>query len=411
MGTVTLPDLRDVHRLLIIRLSSIGDVIHALPLAAALGEAYPHLEITWLVEEMSAEIVTGNPYLKEVLVIPRSRWKRGRWRSPQVWREYAAFLAGLRRRRFDVTLDLQGYAKSALLALATGAPYRLGWWRLRDGAGLVSKSLPRRPESVHRVDWFLDVARALHAEPEKVRFPLHVPEAARRRVADLLCAGGIGPGTPYAVLNPAVGDQTRRWGAARYAQLAAGLAATYRLPSILIGSGKDRAICAEVRTLALAATPVWSESGLAPPLDLAGQTDLKELAAVLEACAVHVCGDTGSAHIAAALERPVIALYGPTDPAHAGPWGQQENVLAHRELCQADCWVRRCAYAAVEPGSVLEDDKGREGQKAGTAADVDNALSPLQFDPPAASVARCLSAITPEEVLQRVGQVLYGKQG
>src|SRR5437763_1276090 len=143
MGARALPDLRDLRRVLIIRLSSIGDVIHALPVSAALGEAYPHLELTWLVEEMSAEVVTGNPYLKEVIVIPRSRWKRGRMRSPQVWREYLAFLADLRRRRFDLSLDLQGYAKSGLLALAAGAPYRFGWWRLREGAAWVSHALPR----------------------------------------------------------------------------------------------------------------------------------------------------------------------------------------------------------------------------------------------------------------------------
>src|SRR5438034_4016718 len=97
----SLPDLRNLRRLAIIRSSSIGDVTHALPLSAALGEAFPNLELTWIVEEMSAEIVTGNPYLKEVIVIPRSRWKKGRWHSPQIWREYMAFLAGLRRRQFD----------------------------------------------------------------------------------------------------------------------------------------------------------------------------------------------------------------------------------------------------------------------------------------------------------------------
>src|ERR1041385_1708149 len=102
MAVFSLPDLHNVRRLLIIRLSSIGDVVHALPVSAALGEAFPQMEITWLVEEMSADIVTGNPYLNEVLVVPRSRWKQGRLRSPQVWREYLGFLGALRRRRFEV---------------------------------------------------------------------------------------------------------------------------------------------------------------------------------------------------------------------------------------------------------------------------------------------------------------------
>ena len=365
----TLPDLRTVRRLAILRLSSIGDVTHALPISAALKETFPDLELTWIVEEMSAEIVMGNPYLTEVIVIPRSRWKKGRLSSPQVWREYVAFLAGLRRRRFDVTLDLQGYAKSALMVLATGAKHRYGWWRLRDGANLVSKSLPRRAESLHRVDWFLDVARAFGAGTEKVRFPLHVPEEARTRVESLLSAGNIQPGKAYAVLNPAVGNETRRWGAGRYAELAIGIAKEFGLPSVLIGSGKDSTLNAEVRALATEANG-WPAS-VAPPLNLAGQTGLKELAAVLERCAVHVCGDTGSAHIAAALERPVVALFGPTDPAMAGPWGQSDNVLARREFCTAECNVRHCAVDA--------------------------------------RIARCLSEISVRDVLEKVGANLNGR--
>jgi heptosyltransferase-1 len=371
----SLPDLNGVQRLLILRLSSIGDVTHALPLSASLHEAFPNLEITWIVEEMSAEIVVGNPTLHEVIVVPRSRWKQGRWRSPQIWREYFAFMKTLRARRFDVTLDLQGYAKSAFMALATGARYRYGWWRLRDGAHLVSRSLPRRPQSLHRVDWFLDVGRAFGAEPKRVTFPLHVPEAARSHVHALLLTGGIDPAKPYAVLNPAVGDQTRRWGAPRYAELARGLAQRFGLPSVLIGSGKDAVICEEVRTLALEGVP-WPAEVL-PPVSLAGQTSLKELAAVLEGCTVHVCGDTGSAHIAAALERPVVALYGPTDPAMAGPWGQSENVLSHRELCATTCSVQQCVYT-----------------RAGGSA-------------PQESTARCLAAITPTEVLCRVEKIIY----
>ena len=368
-------DLNSVQRLLIIRLSSIGDVTHALPLSAALHEAFPHLEITWIVEEMSVEIVIGNPTLHEVIVVPRSRWKQGRWRSPLVWREYGAFMKALRARRFEVTLDLQGYAKSAFMALATGAKHRYGWWRLRDGANLVSRSLPRRAESRHRVDWFLDVGRALGAEPKKVIFPLHIPEAARSRVRELLTADGIDPTRPYAVLNPAVGDQTRRWGMLCYAELAQGLAARFGLPSVLVGSGKDAALCDEVRTLATGGA-AWP-AGVIAPFSLAGQTTLKELAAVLDGCTVHICGDTGSAHIAAALGRPVVALYGPTDPAIAGPWGQSGNVLSHRELCAVNCHVKQCVYTL-----------------AGGSAPQEN-------------VARCLAAITPAEVLQRVETTVY----
>lgn len=390
MSAHPLPDLNAVRRLLIIRLSAIGDVIHCLPISAALKEAYPHLEITWLVEEISEEIVSGNPCLHDVIVIPRGRWNRGRLRSPQVWAEYLQFVRKLRRRRFDVTLDLQGYAKSALMALATGARYRIGWWRMRDGSGIVSRSLPKRKESVHRVDWFLDVARVLGASPAIITFPLAVPAAERERVREMLAAGGVDPDQPYAVLNQAAGDPARRWGTAQFGAVAARLAREQGMPSVLVGVDKDRAPNQEIiahfqnyyvnsqeqiRSAEKQLTSTQGTAKLVPlPLDLAGKTTLKELAAVIAGCAVQISGDTGSLHIAAALERPIVGLYGSSDPAHAGPWGQMHHILSRRDLCSRSCTIRRCAF--------VTDSANQNG------------------DEPAITTARCLEAITPDEVMK-----------
>jgi lipopolysaccharide heptosyltransferase I len=377
MSVTPLPDLNRVKRVLIIRLSSIGDVTHALPVAAALKDAFPHLELTWIVEEMSADIVTGSPCLQNVIVIPRNRWKKqGRLTSPTVWREYYDLLRTIRKGRFDVSLDLQGYAKSALLALASGARYRFGWHRdrMRDGSSLISRPLPARPGSLHRVDQFLDVPAALGAAQHSVRFPLHVPCETVERVTALLSEKGVSQTVKVAVINPAVGSPTRKWPAANYGELAIGLAERFGMGIVLIGSGKDRDVCREVADTTRKSDRFLSAE--TPLADLSGETNIKELAAVLNRCAVHICGDTGSAHIAAALERPVVALYGPTDPGYAGPWGQSGNVLARREFCIEGCGVRRCAVTGT----------------------------PNNDDVPA--VAKCLSAITPEEVLNKVGQVI-----
>ena len=344
MGVVSLPDLRTVKRLLIIRLSSIGDVVHALPVSAALGEAFPNLEISWAVEAMSADIVTGNPYLKETILAPRANRRQNDIGATQIWREQGRFLADLRRRKFDVTLDLQGRAKSGVMAYATGAPARFGWSELREGSEIVSKRLPRRQESLHRVDWYLDVARAFGANPAVVKFPLTIPDAARSRAKELLRAGGMEPEQPYAVLNAATGNQVRRWDAERFAETIVQTGKRFGLPSVLIGSEKDAALNQEISRLA----SKQAGGNDFAPLDLAGKTNLKELAALLDDCAVHLCGDTGSAHIAAALGVPVIGLYGPTDPLHAGPYGQIENVLAHREICRPNCGGKRCGYVRDE---------------------------------------------------------------
>ena len=381
-----------VRRILIIRGSAIGDVLHATPLAAALKSAYPHLEITWITEEICADVVLGNPHLHNVIVIPRSRWKRGRFRSPRIWAEYFAFLQALRARRFDMTLDLQGYAKSALLVLAAGAPHRLGWWRMRDGANFVSQALPRREESRHRVDWFLDVARALGAECNNVQFDLDIPEGARSYIATMLRDAGIDPHKPYAVINQAAGDQARQWNAEGYGRVAWELARHYGLSTVLVGVSKDygqnETIIANYRSQEpvnvpqefAERDPACSATGLVhEPINLAGRTDLKQLFALIAGCAIQISGDTGSLHIAVALNRPVIALYGSSDPLHAGPWRQMENVIAHRELCRPECTVRHCAY-----NSAAQDVSSRS----------------------ALSSAYCLQSITPDEVMAQVARLL-----
>ncbi len=395
-----LPDMNAVRRVLIIRGSAIGDVLHATPLAAALKRSYPHLEITWITEEICGDVVTGNPYLHDVIVQPRSRWKQGRKRSPRIWAEYLGFLRELRARRYDVSIDLQGYAKSALLALAANAPYRLGWWRMRDGANLVSRPLPRLPASVHRVDWFLDVARALGADASKPTFALDIPLNSRAHTDAQLRAGGINPDKPYAVLNRAAGDAARRWSEAGFAHVAHTLAERYGLPSVLVGVGEDRpgnaAIQAGYRELALAQSHHHENAAhIAPPLDLAGQTDLKQLFALLERCAIQISGDTGSLHIAAALNRPVVALFGASNPAHAGPWGQMENVVSRHDLCRPDCSLRHCAYnqAAAEASSEKNTNKNDMHGKRNDASDK-------------TQMAHCMAAITADDVMRKVDALL-----
>jgi heptosyltransferase I len=377
---ISLPDLNAVKRVLIIRLSSIGDVVHALPVSAALGKSFPHLELTWIVEDMAADVVQGNPYLHDVIVVPRQKWKAAR-RSPRLWGDYVRFLGDLRRRKFDVTLDLQGYGKSALMAWATGAPYRLGWWKMQDGAHFVSRPLPKQPDSLHRVDWFLDVPRALGAIASPAEFPLIIPNSARQRTAALLRENRIDSTQSYAVMNPATGDILRRWGAENYARVIRLIWQEHRLPTVLIGSGRDVELCEETARRAASFMP-----DEAMPRVLAGKTSVSELAALLETAAVVICSDTGAAHIAAALGTLVVGIYGPTDPAHAGPYGQLEWVVSEFGHCPAACTTRVCSLPlpAVMP------------------ADLDTAETIPNPGLPIFPASHCLYAITPERVAAQV---------
>ena len=378
MSITLLPDMSKIKRVLIIRLSAIGDVVHALPVASALKIAYPHLEISWLVEEISAEIVEGNPYLHQVFVVPRSKWNQGRLHSPAVWREYLVFLQKLRREEFDLTIDLQGYAKSAIFALSTGAAYKFGWWRLKDGSNLVSKPLPKRELSLHRVDWFLDVARGLGVEDPVVKFPIHIPDISTNQVEKLLLENKIQKNMAYAVINPTAGNSARMWEKEKYGELIAWMATELSLPCILIGTEKEQEFCQSI--IDSARQKLENDIHIREPhlINLAGKTTLKELAALLKGSVLHLCGDTGSTHIAAGVGTPVVSFYGASDPNHAGPWGQLENVLAKRDLCHKQCSVRQCIFSQ------------------------NDSTSPL----PHPITAKCMEAITLEEAKMQVRSAL-----
>lgn len=323
------PDMKSIQKVLIIKMSALGDIIHALPVAAALGETYPHLELSWIVEAPLAPLLIGNPYLKEVIVLPKYRGRD--LRSIRCLRDAGRHLRAVRHREFDLTLDLQGLTKSATVAYASGAKLRFGYHWLREVAPMVERPIPHLPGSLHIVDQYLDVARFLGAHVERPHFPFYVPETDKAAVEAMLCAEGIGPETPFVALNPASAKAIKQWGSERYAALSDALYQEHGLPSVLLTA--DMAVAAEVIAAAQR-----------PPISLAGRTNLKQLAYVLQRSTVHVCGDTGSGHLAAAFGRPVVSIIGPTDPERVCPYGQRANTLSRREKCGRACDWHHCEF-------------------------------------------------------------------
>lgn len=321
------PDMARVQSLAIVKLGAIGDVVHALPVSAALKQAFPHVELTWIVEPMSAPMVEGNPYLSDVFVVP-SEWKTNRL-SAQSLGVFLALRRELRARRFDVALDLQGLSKTALITWATGARHRYGYDWIREIAPLLETRVPRRPESLHIVEQLLDVARFLGAQAPQgaAEFPLVVPEEEEARARELLAEAGVEPARPYVVVNPSIGGGGYKgWPPERFAELLDRMAEAGQPPAVLIGSPGDldvaEALCRR------AARPIAS---------LVGRTNLKQLIAVLRGAALHVAGDTGSAHVAAAVGTPVVAIFGRTDPVKLAPYGFERFAVHHRECCAPKC--------------------------------------------------------------------------
>jgi ADP-heptose:LPS heptosyltransferase len=231
----------------------------------------------------------------------------------------------------DLSLDLQGLTKSAVIAFKSGAKIRLGYHWLREGAKLLEKPVPRRPESVHIVDQYLDVADALGATPNQVRFPFYISDSDDSAVTELLMRSGVDPAAPFVCVNPASAREIKQWSAERFGNFMDRMYAVTGRPCVLVTA--DERVAAEA-----------AGHAKQPVANLAGKTNLKQLAAVLNRGAVHVCGDTGSGHLAAALGRPVVSLIGPTDPDRACPYGQRENAISRRQVCGVQCDGRKCQF-------------------------------------------------------------------
>lgn len=309
-------------RILLVKLSSFGDVIHALPTLEALRALYPQGQITWLVQDSFAPLLAGHLALDQVWPIPRLRFQ-----GQSLVSQTAALAAAARRLRsrpFDLVIDLQGLLKSALWVALARSPRKIGYDGTREGSYLVlTEKLPRYDPDRHAVLRYLDVARYLEA-----------PEAAPRfRLEHLLTEPwntlGETMNRPYAVLHPGARWITKLWPAASWARLAEWLA-KQGLEVVLTGSSADRPLAAALL-----------KESQAPIVDLAGRTTLAELAAVLKGAVFALTTDTGPMHLAAALGTRVAALFGPTAPWRTGPFGQGHEIVRLGLDC-SPCFGRQC---------------------------------------------------------------------
>ncbi len=317
-------------KILLIKPSSLGDIVHTLPVLAALRRKYPAAHLAWLVGSAFAPILQGHPLLDELIAFDRRHYGSMLTRA-RALRDFVAFTAGLRRRRFDLVLDLQGLIRSGFLALASGAPRRVGFARAREGAWACYTQRVACPRQIrHAVDKNLHLARAVGLEPDPPQFPLGITAEERRAAAALLSRAGVQAGEEFIAVLAGARWESKRWTAAGFAQLVRGASALGLPRCVLLGGADERGSAAEISA---------GCGGLCG--NLVGQTNLRELTALLERCAAVVCVDSGPMHIAAALDRPIVALFGPTDETRTGPYSRRASVIRNALPC-APCLARRC---------------------------------------------------------------------
>jgi lipopolysaccharide heptosyltransferase I len=277
-------------RILIIKPSSLGDVVHALPTVNLIRRRYPEARLTWLISESLTSLLKNCPVVNDLLPFPRHDFGK-----------LPAFLNRLRADRYDLVVDLQGLLRSGLFAFLTGAPRRIGLSDSRECGRLFHNEIVKVPRA-HAVDRYLRAAQHLDCPPGPVEFPLGV-------------AGAVPAEPTLIAINPSARWETKFWGDDRFAELIRQLP---RERVLLTGGAGERE---RIERIA---------QGCA---NWAGKTDLLELAELYRRCAVVVSNDSGPMHVAAAVGTPVVAIFGPTDPHLTGPYGQNHVVLRAGIAC------------------------------------------------------------------------------
>jgi lipopolysaccharide heptosyltransferase I len=312
-------------KILILKPSSLGDVIQALPVARILKRHFPHARIHWWIDASLAPLLEADPDLAGLVLFQRKRWA-----SPRYWHEVIQSIHWLRKQEFDWVIDLQGLIRSGAFAWLASGKLLAGLDEPREGArGFYDIIAPRASFHTHAADWYLSLLPLLGVpvHPDFEWLPRH-PE-----VAATVARRWPVEGRRWIILLPGARWLNKRWPVAHFESLVRELSpAGDDVRFAILGSREDAPLGARIAS----ANPGRC-------LDLTGQTSLPEMVEWIRLSSLTVSNDTGPMHAAAAMGRPVIGLFGPTEPRRTGPYGALENVV-RLDLPCSPCLSSRCKW-------------------------------------------------------------------
>ena len=306
-------------KLLIIKPSSLGDVVHSLPFLNVMRESFPRTEIHWVIAKGLEGLLENHPMVQKLLVINKEQWKNIKKIRGTV-SEFRSLVGELKGESYDIAVDLQGLLRSGILTAASKAPVRLGFREAREGSRLFYTQSITGGRDIHAVDRYLKIASAMGCDTRTVAFPMPLVKESLK-IRQLKQETG-----EYAVFAPGARWKTKQWAAERFGLLSSVLS----IPSIIIGSGADEALAEEAAA---------HSKGKA--ISMAGKTDIKELISLIRKAVFMVTNDSGPMHIAAACGVPVVALFGPTNPVRTGPYGSGHIIIRGDSDC-APCYKKKC---------------------------------------------------------------------
>ncbi|MFV0636515.1 lipopolysaccharide heptosyltransferase I [Mitsuokella sp.] len=332
-----------MKNILVVKMSSIGDVIHALPVSYAIKETYPDAHLTWVVEPPAYDIVAMDSCIDEIIVFHKKEFRH----FGGFLKNFGPLRRKIQERDYDVVLDLQGLFKSAAVASLAKAPkgMKFGMWNMREGSKYVSKPVVGEHVHDHVIERYLDTARAIGCKVKDVRLPLTVPEKEQRLTRQIFAQAGANMENPYVVCVVGASWPTKCWPDGHFAALGDWLYDKKIIP-VLVGSGPVES---------QKAAEIMAKMDI-PPINLVGKLNFKQLAYLFQQAAAVVGGDTGPTHLAVGLKTPTIMLMGPTYPRRTGPYGQMDNLLVVDRDCR-ECMKRACplghdCMAIIQPEAV-----------------------------------------------------------
>ena len=324
--------------ILIVRLGAMGDIVHALPVAAALRDRFPDTRIDWVVDERHCALLELVPVIDRRIVL--------RSRSASLCSRVMELRRTLIRESYDIAIDVQGLLKSAVVARLSGARRILGFTapHLRERSARVFYTETHEPgAAAHVIEKNLTLAASLGADVSGIRVPLRVPvsaalDAIRHR------HGAVG-NTPFVVLNPGAAWPNKRWPPDRFGAVAQWLRRTHGLRSVVTWGPGDETMAAAV------------VAGSADAAELAPSTSIADLVAIVHEAVLVVSGDTGPVHLAAAVGTPVVGIYGPTDAGRNGPWSVDDVTVSRFTACgchhKRSCRLAQWCLEAISVDDVV----------------------------------------------------------
>ena len=325
-------------KFLIIKLSSLGDVVHTLPVLSTLRKNHPRAFIAWVVEENYKDLLAHNPNLDEVIPIRTKAWRKN-W-NVKTLKGISEVVRRLRQHRFDIALDLQGLIKSGVIACLSGARKKIGFHpqncRESMNTWFTNHKGPETKPGTHVVDIYLSLLELVDdCHPPTLGFPLESPPETGLLIDTFFKNHSDLSSKPVIGINPGAGFETKLWNLDRFASLADRISDELGCSILLTwGPGEEKMVqhIGEEMT-----RKFW----IAPPTTILESIPLYRKLSLLVSC------DSGPLHVCAALGIPTVALFGPTDPARNGPYGSGHEVVSKTLPC-SHCWKKTCPLHTKE---------------------------------------------------------------